>query len=72
MRLKIVKKIKTTSLHYKFNGSYQARQFVKIFGGSNLITKTFLAKSRKFRLHCLHLHLHYYIVDFVCNVRTSQ
>ena len=38
----------------------------KSLGGSNLITRTFLAKFRKFCLHCL------YIVDFVCYVRTSQ
>ena len=44
----------------------QARRFVEIFGGSNLITRTFLAKFREFCLHCL------YSVDFVCNIRTSQ
>ena len=50
----------------KFQALCQAIRFVEIFGGSNLITRTFLAKFREFCLHCL------YIADFVCNVRMSQ
>ena len=38
----------------------------KSLGGSNLITRSFLAKFCEFCLHCL------YIVNFVCNIRTSQ
>ena len=44
----------------------QACRFLQIFGGSNLITRAFLAKSYEFCLHCL------YILGFVCVVRTSQ
>ena len=57
---------KTISRIIKMRVCVQARRFVKIFGGVQLNNQNFLTKSREFCLHCL------YIVDFVCNVRTSQ